>query len=668
MKELSFCPTPGSEWREEEGYYVMGCGAGEGARVFLDSGLIDRLRQADCSWLSVDVKSRQTWSLVFQFEIWEMGNREEEPDLTVLMSMIPGERVRLLLPFTALDAQHIFLDRTSGKLRSFVTGRAVRPERIGRMAIGLREGWKAQEMEIHTIMTGSEDVTFPFEGKRLVDELGQKKNADWPGKCRDAQEMRQRVLEEEAALDRLPANPQRSSYGGWSALRFPATGFFRLEKTQTRWWLVDPEGCAFLTAGMDCVGLMAATPTAGLEDCYDWLPDKDGEFADSRIRLPWGPEDAEHPLCFSIANLIRCFGKDWRARWEKLTTARLRSWGFNTIGAFSDEDYVSKCGMPYTRSLHNYPSTVKKIYRDFPDVFSTEYRDNSEQYAQQLEEFLTDANMIGYYMRNEPEWAFARDACLAEELLADGESSDTRRELFGFLRNRYDGIDELNRAWNTSFESFEDMEGRRVERGRELSDTAAQDLKDFSRIMISEYVRIPAQALKRKDPNHLNLGMRYAFILYPEQTAGCEFMDVFSINCYKIDPSAVIRKVADLVHMPVMIGEYHFGALDRGLDATGIIGVASQEERAKAYRYYMNHALHEPECVGVQYFELYDQAYLGRPDGENYQIGFLDVCGLPYEEMCRAAILTHEHMYAVAQGEEDYRTQEPERIVSNIAS
>ena len=120
--------------------------------------------------------------------------------------------------------------------------------------------------------------------------------------------------------------------------------------------------------------------------------------------------------------------------------------------------------------------------------------------------------------------------------------------------------------------NFRKRAAGRAAEGR-LTEAAREDLKAFSARMIREYVRVPALELKKVDPNHLNLGMRYAFILYPEQTAGCEFMDVFSINCYKIDPTAVLTEVAALVKMPVMIGEFHFGALDRGLDATGIIGV-----------------------------------------------------------------------------------------------
>ena len=39
----------------------------------------------------------------------------------------------------------------------------------------------------------------------------------------------------------------RDQYGGWTGRKFEATGFFRLEKTPDRWWLVTLEGRAVVT-------------------------------------------------------------------------------------------------------------------------------------------------------------------------------------------------------------------------------------------------------------------------------------------------------------------------------------------------------------------------------------------------------------------------------------
>lgn len=42
-----------------------------------------------------------------------------------------------------------------------------------------------------------------------------------------------------------------SSYGGNVNRTFEATGYFRLERENERWWLVDPKGNPFVTIGVN---------------------------------------------------------------------------------------------------------------------------------------------------------------------------------------------------------------------------------------------------------------------------------------------------------------------------------------------------------------------------------------------------------------------------------
>ncbi|MDP6723534.1 MAG: hypothetical protein QGF59_33020, partial [Pirellulaceae bacterium] len=51
------------------------------------------------------------------------------------------------------------------------------------------------------------------------------------------------------ADDKRPV-AKRDRYGGWTGKRFKTTGFFRVEKDE-RWWLVTPEGNAFLSFGIN---------------------------------------------------------------------------------------------------------------------------------------------------------------------------------------------------------------------------------------------------------------------------------------------------------------------------------------------------------------------------------------------------------------------------------
>jgi len=70
---------------------------------------------------------------------------------------------------------------------------------------------------------------------------------------------------------------------------------------------------------------------------------------------------------------------------------------------------------------------------------------------------------------------------------------------------------------------------------------------------------------------------------------------------------------------------------------TGLVPTANQAERAASYANYVKSALANPLVIGTHWFQYGDQATTGRPDGENYQIGFVDICDTPYAETVAAS-------------------------------
>ena len=663
-----FTLTQGSLVARDPDRIVVSCG--EGAFFRLEhrdtTGWVQGVKWQEIGYLVADVTGFQDWSPVFQFEFWEADNETETPSLTVRMSLPPNARTRLALPIEALDSQHIFLPRTPGKLRSFVEGKPADPSRIHRFALSVRAGFEAQQLEIRDVRLTDAEPEYPLADVQLVDPFGQLRTRDWPGKTHGMEALAACLRNAAGQTAEYPAHWSR--YGGWRNKRLEAKGFFSLQHDGRRWWLVDPEGCAFFSAGMDCVRPGDIGPVSSIRSLFEWVPPQAGEFAQAWEDSWWRDRFDDRQFNFAKANLIRVFGAAWWERWMSMTRSHLVRWGFNTIGAFSSPDFLREARMPYVLPLSDFPTTARTVFRDFPDVFSQEYHGNAARYAEQMRAYASDECLIGYFLRNEPEWAFAEHLEIAEELLDTEGPLETKERLIAFLPERYHGdVAAFNCAWQTDLPDFGGLRVR-MRKAAARSAAAAKDLNDFSRIMIEEYVKVPSQAVRKVDPHHLNLGMRYAFILYENQLAGKEHFDVFSINCYKTDPSEVIRKTAALARMPVMIGEFHFGALDRGLQATGIIGVASQEERGKAYQAYVERAASIPACVGVQYFQLNDQAALGRPDGENYQIGFVDVCHKPYGALVEKAMEAHGRMYEIADGTLAATEVLPVRIISNIAS
>jgi hypothetical protein len=157
-------------------------------------------------------------------------------------------------------------------------------------------------------------------------------------------------------------------------------------------------------------------------------------------------------------------------------------------------------------------------------------------------------------------------------------------------------------------------------------------------------------ALKRYAPNQLYLGCRFASRPWEAVKASAEFCDVVSFNIYSRDVNEEWWGFTNYLGKPCIIGEFHFGALDRGMFHTGLVAVENQEERGKAYQNYVRSVWRLPAFVGCHWFQFVDEPLTGRFDGENYNIGFLSVVDYPYWELVNAAREINSQVYKVLGG------------------
>ena len=166
------------------------------------------------------------------------------------------------------------------------------------------------------------------------------------------------------------------------------------------------------------------------------------------------------------------------------------------------------------------------------------------------------------------------------------------------------------------------------------------------------FIKMVNGAIKKYDPNHLNLGLRFGG--HPPEdlvmaSASVGF-DVFSLNIYNYSAESVLlKRIDEMTGLPIIIGEFHFGTAERGL-SPGLRQTISQEERGVAYRYYVENAVAHPSLIGTHWFQWWDQPSTGRGDGENYNIGFIDVTDRPYKELVDAARETHSRLLEIHSG------------------
>ena len=640
--EAAQAPLPGAVW-------YCARHAGDGLEYHFPVGAL-----SGASYLSADLLLDGLYLAVFGLLLQEGA---DGPVFGLGFGLLNQCQARLRMPLEAVNQNRWLYEREGAWLKPRCFGERVDLRKVDRMILKVD---RMSDKPVRWCMTPiSASVEEPPRLENpllpqglLLDELGQSALAEWPSKSHSVNEVTHRLHAQLEAAQGQRWPDEFSQWGGWKKQRVAASGFFRTRRDGQRWWLVDPEGYLFWSSGLDCVTVDTDMPLAGLETALAWLPEANG---------PFHPVYSQHGdlrgINYLAANLIRAFGpEDWYAQWARLTLGELRRLGFNTVGNWSDWRIASHGAVPYVRPLDGSRLEVKPIYRDFPDVFSPDFDLAAAKFAEQLRESANDPALIGYFLMNEPTWGFAEETPAAGMLFNTPECA-SRAALGDYLQNRYAGDAALALAWGLPV-TLEAV--RRGAWSQPLTAVAQKDLADFSSILVEKFFGGLSAACRVVDPHHLNLGIRYYTIPPEWALAGMRHFDVFSMNCYRSRlPAKEMGQISAMLDQPIMIGEWHFGALDAGLPASGIGHVPDQAGRGKAFRVYLEDAAAKPWCVGVHYFIMYDQSALGRFDGENYNIGILDVCNRPYEALAQAARASHERLYSVAAGAEPPFNDEP---------
>jgi hypothetical protein len=285
------------------------------------------------------------------------------------------------------------------------------------------------------------------------------------------------------------------------------------------------------------------------------------------------------------------------------TLRRLEAWGLNTGGP----------GRPSLVMLR-WPSTPASTFLGVADVYAEEFARGIDRSADtQCTSRKDDPLVIGYFIGNEPPWG-GRESEVVEMILA-GPDTATKAKLKEFL-----------------------AQGDTPERR-----------KQFVVAAFERYLQLACAAVRKYDPNHLIVGIRFGGKPADEVLRLARVFDVCSINVYEYEPTKQLERAHRLSGRPVLIGEFHLGVPENGL-GSGLVQAKDQAERGIGYRYYVEQAVSLPYSLGAHWFMWRDEPVLGRRDGENYNIGFVDATDRPYPELVSAAQATHLRLRQVHSG------------------
>ena len=393
-----------------------------------------------------------------------------------------------------------------------------------------------------------------------------------------------------------------------------ATGFFRVADVDGRPGIVAPDG----------------TPRFVLGCC--WVHPR-GSFSHALGHSPYGR--------FCETNYPS------QAAWAEETLGRLRSWGFNNLGAASDVELCGRQGLSHVATLRlgqdfakgdpdrsilpygNAPGTA------LPNVFHPDWPAFCEARAEELCAAVRDDPwLLGWFLDNELAWGARR-----------GQPATGLYEAVAALPPEHSARKALDRLLAESGGS-----------GAEPPSLAAK--LAFLRQYARTYFETASAAVRRHDPNHLILGCRFAGLenAHPVvwEEAG-RFCNIVSVNVYPwadLDRGVILdekcgvpvaerfREYGGYARRPLFVSEWSFPALDTGRKCLVGAGqrVNTQEERAEAAALFLRTMRDDPHVVGCDWFMWCDRPAAGsskwNPEDCNY--GLVNESGEPYAGLVRA--------------------------------
>ncbi|MBQ4888835.1 beta-galactosidase [Shewanella sp. MMG014] len=575
---------------------------------------------------------------------------------------------------------------------------------IAKISLSVQSNLHDKSIDISRVQIRQNPKFDPLFLTDIVDQYGQNKKQDFIGKVHNDLELEQQRVDEAKTFTGKVAE-DRSRYGGWlSGPKLTATGFFRTEKVNGKWSLVDPDGYLYLATGIDIIRLSNSSTLTGYDfkqayivqppkdnvtpedsqklnrvsdeaiasrfiasntrtNMFSWLPDYDaplGKHFGYRRSAHSGPLKHGETFSFYSANLERKYGqqaKGYMQAWEDTTVNRMLDWGFTSLGNWTDPRFYDSNKIPYFANgwiIGNYKtvSSGDDFWAPMPDVFDPEFEKRAYATAKVIyDEVKGNPWCVGIFVDNEKSFGRSdstesRYGIVVNTLTKNGAEVPTKAEFTRLMQQKYVDINKLNQAWNKSITDWAEFDS-----GIDSSINNAEQINDYGLLLTAyadKYFSTVNKAVKHYMPNHLYLGSRFPDWGMPREVvnASAKHVDVISFNSYKEGLTKKSWAFLQEIDMPSIIGEFHIGAKDSGLYHPGLILASDQQDRAVMYKDYMKSVIDNPYFVGAHWFQYIDSPITGRAyDGENYNVGFVSVTDTPYPYMVEAAKAINKTMY-----------------------
>ncbi len=330
-----------------------------------------------------------------------------------------------------------------------------------------------------------------------------------------------------------------------------------------------------------------------------------------------------------------------RADWIAATRRRLADWGFNSAGGWSLPPQLLR--LPTIIDLE----LGRQARFHWFDPFAPETEAHMNALARVLvAPYRNSPYRIGYFSDNEVGWWAG---ALFVFYSMKPASSATKQRWVELLRRHYDGdwrrftADFLPPKGVDSWPALLAATGMtRMRPGGH----GIRAVRDWTGVVAHHYYRLAAAAIRAADPDALYFGDRLPIYYDPAAVrAMAPYVDAIATN-YNVDSGD--GWIADYFFdglrqlsggKPVLVSEWFFAARQNrtGNRNNGhLMTVATQAERAAGAAAATENFAAIPEIIGAHWFQYYDHPKGGRPDGEDYDFGLVDINDRPYRRLTAA--------------------------------
>ena len=331
-------------------------------------------------------------------------------------------------------------------------------------------------------------------------------------------------------------------------------GFIRVGKSRNGvWWLIDPAGNPFYYKAMCSVNNRGGT--GGRRKGDPLLPDN----------------KVDH--------------------WLRI----MKSWGFNGLGSWTTRDFFDR-GFIFTENIESFyegPYVRGGGYGRgiTPDVWSPKWIENVDKKCLRVCAYLKDSKqLLGYFIDNErgfhktrvPEGVSGptyqvgdmpekrQEVVVAAEPILNPEAlgmlqlvlsvdQETPACVKGweFIEERYGpNIEDLGKAWGVELKSRLSINEMTINGERLVSEAYLRDEDGFLKLWIEQYFKVTTEAIRRHDPNHLVIGVRWAGapgpLVLDEEV---KWVDTLSLNRYRAEVVEGYDHVYRRAQTPIIMGE-----------------------------------------------------------------------------------------------------------------